>query len=200
MSQPPEVALDSEELDDLTLSSINFPVVGIGASAGGLGALMQFFEHMPVGNGMAFVVILHLSPNHESSAAEIFQRATTMPVIQVDAVTAIEADHVYVIPPSHDLTMNDGHLQLSEPTRISGRHVAIDLFFRTLAQVHKERAIAIVMSGTGTDGAAGLARVKEQGGITLAQTPEDAEYDGMPKAAIATRMVDFVLNAGRLVG
>ena len=195
MSQPPEASLDPEELDDLTLNAINFPVVGIGASAGGLGALIRFFERMPVGNGMAFVVILHLSPHHESSAAEIFQRATTMPVIQVDAVTAIEADHVYVIPPSHDLTMNDGHLQLSEPTRIGGRHVAIDLFFRTLAQVHKERAIAIVMSGTGSDGAAGLARVKEQGGITLAQSPEDAEYDGMPKAAIATGMVDFVVNA-----
>ena len=195
MSDQPEVSLDPEELDDLTPSSINFPVVGIGASAGGLGALLRFFEHMPVGNGMAFVVILHLSPTHESNAAEIFQRATKMQVVQVDAATDIKADHVYVIPPSHDLTMNDGHLELSEPTRIRGMHIAIDLFFRTMAQVHKERAIAIVMSGTGTDGAAGLARVKERGGITMAQSPEDAEYDGMPKAAIATGMVDFVLNA-----
>ena len=195
MSDPLDVPLDPEELDELMPSSISFPVVGMGASAGGLGALLRFFAHMPAGNGMAFVIILHLSPEHESNAAEIFQRVTKMPVIQVDQATAIEADHVYVIPPSHDLAMNDGHLQLAEPTRIRGMHVAIDLFFRTLAQVHKERAIAIVMSGTGSDGAAGLARVKERGGVTIAQSPEDAEYEGMPKAAIATGMVDFVTNA-----
>ena len=187
--------LDPEEIDEFTPSSIKFPVVGIGASAGGLGALLRFFEQMPAANGMAFVVILHLSPTHESNAAEILQRATKMPVIQVSEMTAIEADHVYVIPPNHDLAMDDGHLQLTEPTRVSGKHVAIDLFFRTLAQVHKERAVAVVLSGTGSDGAAGLARVKERGGVTLVQAPEDADYDGMPKAAIATGMVDFVMSA-----
>ena len=195
MTDQLDVPLDPEELDGLLPSSISFPVVGIGASAGGLGALLQFFENMPAANGMAFVVILHLSPKHESNAAEILQRVTKMPVIQVAEPTAIEASHVYVIPPSHDLSMNDGHLQLSEPARVRGMPASIDLFFRTLAQVHKERSIAIVMSGTGADGAVGLARVKEQGGVTLAQTPDDAEYDGMPKAAIATGMVDFVCNA-----
>ncbi|MEO7159303.1 MAG: chemotaxis protein CheB, partial [Polaromonas sp.] len=190
-----DAPLDPEDLDDLTPSSINFPVVGMGASAGGLEALLCFFEHMPAGNGMAFVVILHLSPTHESNVAEILQRTTNMTVIQVEESTAIEADHVYVIPPSHDLEMNDGELLLTDPTRIGGKHVAVDLFFRSLAQVHRERAVAIVMSGTGTDGAAGLARVKERGGITLAQRPEDAQYDGMPKAAIATGMVDFVASA-----
>jgi two-component system, chemotaxis family, CheB/CheR fusion protein len=195
MSDQLDVPLDPEELGELAPSSINFPVVGIGASAGGLSALMRFFEHMPAGNGMAYVVILHLSPKHESNAAAILQRATKMPVIQVEGSLAIEADHVYVIPPSHDLAMNDGHLQLSEPTRTRGAHLAIDLFFRTLAQVHKERAVAVVMSGTGADGAVGLARVKERGGVTLAQTPDDAEFDGMPKAAIGTGMVDFVLTA-----
>ncbi|MDB5870017.1 MAG: signal transduction histidine kinase with CheB and CheR [Polaromonas sp.] len=157
--------------------------------------MLRFFEQMPVVNGMAFVIILHLSPKHKSSASEILQRVTKMPVIQVMERTPIEANHVYVIPPSHDLAMDDGHLQLSEPVRIRGLHVAIDLFFRTLAEVHEERAIAIIMSGTGADGAAGLARVKEQGGVTLAQAPEDAEHDGMPKAAISTGMVDFVVNA-----
>jgi two-component system CheB/CheR fusion protein len=190
-----DVSTDSEDRTDLMRSSLNFPVVGLGASAGGLEALLRFLENMPAGNGMAFIIILHLSPQHESNAAEILQRSTSMPVVQVDARTAIEADHVYVIPPSHDLAMNDGHLELSEPTRINGMHLAIDLFFRTLAQVHQERAVAIVMSGTGADGAVGLARVKEQGGITMAQSPEDAQYDGMPKAAIGTSMVDFVLNA-----
>lgn len=195
MSDPLDVTSDPEELDDSTPSSINFPVVGIGASAGGLEALLRFFERMPADNGMAFVIILHLSPTHESNVAEILQRITKMPVIQVDGSTAIEAGHVYVIPPNHDLEMNDGELLLSDPTRISGKHVAIDLFFRSLAQVHRERAVAIVLSGTGTDGAAGLARVKERGGVTLVQTPEDAEYDDMPKAAIATGMVDFVASA-----
>lgn len=195
MSEQLDVSTDSEDRTDVRKSSLNFPIVGMGASAGGLEALLRFLENMPAGNGMAFVIILHLSPKHESNAAEILQRSTSMPVVQVEGRTAIEADHVYVIPPSHDLAMNDGHLQLAEPTRIKGMHLAIDLFFRTLAQVHQERAVAIVMSGTGADGAVGLARVKEQGGITMAQAPEDAEYDGMPKAAIGTGMVDFVLSA-----
>ena len=194
MSDQLQAPHDPEEIDEFTASTINFPVVGIGASAGGLGALLRFFEQMPAVNGMAFVVILHLSPTHESNAAEILQRATKMPVIQVSQRTSIQADHVYVIPPNYDLAMDDDHLQLTEPTRVSGKHVAIDLFFRTLAQVHKERAVAVVLSGTGSDGAAGLARVKERGGVTLVQAPEDADYDGMPKAAIATGMVDFVAS------
>jgi two-component system CheB/CheR fusion protein len=198
MSEQLDISPGLQEHNNSIKSSLNFPVVGIGASAGGLKALLRFFEQMPANNGMAFVIILHLSPTHESSAAEILQRATAMPVVQVEGEMPIEADHVYVIPPSHDLTMNDGRLQLSEPIRIKGMHVAIDLFFRTLAEVHQERSVAIVMSGTGADGAVGLSRVKEEGGITLAQAPGDAEYDGMPKAAIGTGMVDFVLGAGEM--
>ena len=195
MAKPLDTALDSDEFTELAPSSVTFPVVGIGASAGGLAALMRFFERMPADNGMAFVVILHLSPTHESNVAEILQRVTKMPVMQVEQDMPIQVNHVYVIPPGHDLTMNDGHLRLTDAVRVRGGPVSIDLFFRTLAQVHRERAVAIVMSGTGADGAVGLARVKEQGGVTLAQLPEDAEYDGMPKAAIATGMVDFVLSA-----
>jgi len=195
MADPHDASLDSENIDNLTKSMLNFPVVGIGASAGGLQALLRFFEKMPAANGMAFVVILHLSPDHESNVAEILQRAANMPVVQVNGPTAIEANHVYVIPPTHDLEMNDGYLQLSGQVRVRGAHLAIDLFFRTLAEVHQERAVAVVMSGTGSDGAAGLARVKEAGGVTLVQDPEDAQYDGMPKAAMATGMVDFVVTA-----
>ncbi|MGV8805512.1 MAG: chemotaxis protein CheB [Polaromonas sp.] len=191
---------DSEALDDRTPSALDFPVVGLGASAGGLEVLLQFFEYMPASNGMAFVIILHLSPHHESSVAEILQRVTKMPVSQIEGNTAIQADHVYVIPPNHDLAMRGGELRLNEPSRSQGRVVAIDLFFRSLAQAHQERSIAIVLSGTGSDGAVGLARVKECGGVTLAQTPEDAAYDGMPVAAIATGMVDFVLNAADMPG
>jgi two-component system CheB/CheR fusion protein len=174
-------------------SSIQFPVVGIGASAGGLPALLQFFENMPQHTGMAFVVILHLSPKHKSSADHVLQRATQMPVVQVIKSVEIEPDHVYVIPPNKHLSMIDGFLSLSPQERPRGNHIAIDIFFRTLAEVHRERAVAIVMSGTGSDGAVGLTRIKEQGGVTIAQLPSDAEHDGMPSAAIGTGIVDFVL-------
>lgn len=195
MSDQFDIPLDPEERTDLARSLLDFPVVGIGASAGGIEALLRFFARMPADSGMAFVIILHLSPDHPSNAAEILQHATPMPVLQVTQRSAIEANHVYVIPSTHDLVMNDGDLELAEPRRIKGVHLAIDLFFRTLAQVHQELAVAIVMSGTGADGAAGLARIKEKGGITLVQAPDDAEHDSMPKAAIATGVVDFVLKA-----
>ncbi|MEO7241567.1 MAG: chemotaxis protein CheB [Variovorax sp.] len=193
MSATAPPATDPEERP-LRRSHLTFPVVGSGASAGGLAALRQFFTQMPAHSGMAFVVILHLSPNHESNAAEILQRLTHMPVVQVVEPVPIEADHVYIIPPTSDLMMDDGGLRLREAQRIKGGvHSAIDLFFRTLAQVHGERGIAVVLSGTGSDGAVGLSRVKDAGGITMAQTPDDAEYDGMPRAAIATGMADIVL-------
>jgi two-component system CheB/CheR fusion protein len=178
---------------ELIPSTLPFPVVGIGASAGGLQAVKSFFAHMPNNNGMAFVVILHLSPDHQSIADKIFQEATKMPVRQVTETIAIEKNTVYVIPPAHRLTMNDGYLSVTPADRPPGMHVAIDLFFRGLADVHKERAFCVVLSGTGSDGAVGLSRIKEQGGVTLVQTPEDAEFDGMSRAAIDTQMVDLVL-------
>ncbi len=142
MSDQLAISFVPEERIDLASSSLDFPVVGMGASAGGLDALLRFFAKMPADSGMAFVIILHLSPDHESNAAEILQRATSMPVVQVTQRSAIEADHVYVIPSAHDLVMNDGYLELTEPKRIKGVHLAIDLFFRTLAEVHRERAVA----------------------------------------------------------
>jgi len=174
-------------------SHVDFPVVGIGASAGGLSALLRLFENMPQHTGMAFVVILHLSPKHQSSADTVLQRVTRMPVQQVGSAVRIEPDHVYVIAPNVQLSMVDGILSVSELERPRGGHVAIDVFFRTLAEVHRERAVAIVLSGTGTDGAVGITRIKEEGGVTLAQSPVDAEHEGMPAAAIRTGKVDFVL-------
>lgn len=176
-------------------SSVDFPVVGIGASAGGLPALVRLFENMPAVHEMAFVVILHLSPKHPSSAAAILQRATRMPVLQVTSKVQIEPGHVYVIAPNQHMSMVDGLLLVDPLDRPRGKHIAIDMFFRTLAEVHRERAVAIVLSGTGADGAVGLTRVKEQGGVTLVQAPADAEHDGMPTAAIRTGAVDFVLPA-----
>lgn len=177
----------------LSPSHLDFPVVGIGASAGGLQAIKLFFEHMPQDTGMAFVIILHLSPDHQSVADKIIQESTRMPVLQVTQPVPIEKNCVYVISPAQSLSLNDGYLRVSAAATQSTRHSAIDLFFRDLADVHRERAFCVVLSGTGSDGAVGLSRIKEQGGVTLAQVPEDAEYDGMPRAAIETRMVDLVL-------
>ncbi|MFL6675932.1 MAG: CheR family methyltransferase, partial [Massilia sp.] len=193
MNDTPRGLSSADATPEFASSSIDFPVVGIGASAGGLPALMRLFENMPAGNEMAFVVILHLSPKHTSSADQVLQRATRMPVIQVREPVRIEKGHVYVIAPNKHLSMVDGHLSVAELERPRGQHVAIDIFFRTLAEAHRERSVAIVLSGTGADGAVGLTRIKERGGVTLAQSPDDAEHDGMPLAAIRTGVVDFVL-------
>ena len=195
VSPPP---IDEDRLAELQPSPLRFPVVGLGGSAGGLPALLKFFEHMPPAPRMAFVVILHLSPHHESNAAHLLQQVTPMPVTQVTSSVPIEIDHVYVIAPGSDLLMNDGHLQVMPCERSIGRAVAIDVFFRTLAQVHQEKAVCVVLSGTGSDGAVGIARIKAQGGVTLAQPPAEAEHGDMPRAAIATGMVDIVLPVAEM--
>jgi two-component system CheB/CheR fusion protein len=194
----PQADAEAGKRPVVTPSSLRFPVIGIGASAGGLEALLRFFEHLPARTGMAFVVILHLSPRHESNAADILQRTTRMTVTQVTQPTPVEVDHVYVIPPGVELTMNDGYVRVTPGGRVKGQHVAIDVFFRTLAEAHRERAVSIVMSGTGSDGAVGLTRIKECGGIAIAQAPDDAAHAGMPQAAIATGMVDIVLPAAEI--
>ncbi|RQZ12440.1 PAS domain S-box protein [Burkholderia sp. Bp9031] len=179
-------------------SDLRFPVVGIGASAGGTTALQTFFESAPTGMDMAFVVVMHLAPEQVSHLDSVLQRTTGMPVHQVTATMPIEKNHIYVIAPGKYLEMSDGCLRCSEHDRPEGAVLAIDHFFRTLADVHDARAIGIVMSGTGSDGAAGLSRIKEAGGITLAQTPDDAEYAEMPQHAIATTHVDIVLPAAEM--
>lgn len=177
----------------------DFLVVGIGASAGGIGALKQLFDGIPSDCGMAFVVILHLSPDHESNLAAILQQKTAMTVTQVTETVKVEPNHVYVIPPTKHLEMMDGVIQLADlPTPVRGRRVPIDIFFRTLADAWGKFAICVVLSGTGSDGALGLKRVKEVGGIALVQDPTEAEYDGMPRCAIGTGLVDIVLPLDEL--
>lgn len=196
MSNSPEPSTPKNS--HLARSTLEFPVVGIGASAGGIQALMTFFEHMPNDCGMAFVVIMHLSPKHESNVDKIIQNVTKMPVLQVTQAVAIERNRIYVIPPALDLSMNDGYLRLQQPERERGPQVAIDLFFRALADVHHSHAVGIVLSGSGADGSVGLSRIKEQGGVTLAQAPDDAEYESMPSSAIETGMVDIVLPVAEM--
>jgi two-component system, chemotaxis family, CheB/CheR fusion protein len=172
-------------------------LVGIGASAGGILALREFFAEVPEESGIAFVVIMHLSPDHESQLAEVLQHDVRIPVRQVRDRTRIEADHVYVIPPNRSLTLADGHLELAEFTERRGHRAPIDLFFRTLAESYPDGA-GVLLSGSGTDGVVGLKALKETGGLIMAQLPEEAEYDTMPRALIATGLVDFVLPAREL--
>lgn len=190
---------DSESEDlELPVQPKDFLTVGIGASAGGIKPLKEFFAAMPDRNGMAFVVILHLSPEHESQLSAVLQTNTSMPVIQVQETVKIEPDHVYVIPPTKHLVMVDGEIRLIEPETIRGKRVPIDLFFRTLAEAHRKNGVCVVLSGTGADGAAGLKRVKEAGGFCIVQDPTEAEYDGMPRSAIATNLVDLILPVGEM--
>ncbi|MDB6076783.1 MAG: chemotaxis protein, partial [Akkermansiaceae bacterium] len=175
-----------------------FPVVGIGASAGGVSALKSFFEKAPVDGGLAYVVIMHLSKDHESVLAQILQTSTRMPVRQVNEPLTVEPDHVYVIPPDRNLAMIDGIISLTARAEAPGKRIPIDLFFRTLADAYGKDAYAVVLSGTGKDGTMGIERVKEVGGVTLVQSPEDAEFDGMPLSAIATHLIDIVLPAAEL--
>lgn len=188
----------SPQNPNLSPSHLDFPVVGIGASAGGLEALCTLFRQMPADSGMAFVIVLHLSPDHQSVADRIIQETTAMPVRQVTEPVPIERNHVYVISPANRLSTNDGYLRVTPANRRRGDHVAIDLFFRDLADVHKDHAFCVVLSGSGADGAVGLSRIKEQGGVTLVQAPDDAQYDSMPRAAIDTGMVDIVLPAAEI--
>jgi two-component system CheB/CheR fusion protein len=176
----------------------NFLVVGLGASAGGVKALQEFFATMPPNSGMAFVVILHLSPEHESSLAEIIQAQTAMPVVKVTETHQVEPNHVYVIPPNSQLEMFDGVVRCVASNGKSGARVAVDTFFRTLADVYERNGVCIVLSGTGTDGTIGLKHIKERNGFAIVQDPQDAEYDGMPRSAIATKLVDWILPVRRM--
>ena len=172
--------------------SHEFPIVGIGASAGGLAAFEQFFTALPPDSGMAFVVVQHLSPPHKSILPEIIQRYTAMPVAQVTDGVEVKPNRVYVIPPGSDLALREGTL-LAKPEAARGYRLPIDFFFRSLAQDQGERAIGIVLSGTGSDGSLGVKTIKAEGGLTIAQEPETAEFEDMPRNAIATKDVDFIL-------
>ena len=176
----------------------DFLVVGIGASAGGVGALKQFFSEMPSDSGMAFVVILHLSEEYKSSLAEIIQRETKMPVLQVTDTIKVEPDSVYVIPPAKHLEMTDGVIKPKDPIREKGVRVPIDRFFRTLADAYGRKAVSIILSGTGTDGTLGMKYIKGRDGFAIVQDPLDAEYDGMPRSAIETKIVDVVLPVSEM--
>ena len=170
-----------------------FPIVAIGASAGGLEAYREFFHALPPVMGMAFVLIQHLDPTHESMLTEIIAKATTMPVEEVKSGVTIQQNRVYVIPPNALMALANGVFQLSPRGKTPGQHLAVNFFMHSLAQERKSSAIAIVLSGTGADGTAGMEDIKAEGGITFAQDPATAKYDGMPRSAIDSGCADFIL-------
>ena len=188
-----EISAAGEPLNISSESS--FLIVGIGASAGGLAAFEDFFSGMPADRepGMAFVLVQHLAPDHKSLLAELIRRYTRMQVFEVEDGMKVLPNCTYIIPPNRDMAFFNGSLQLLEPALQRGIRLPIDFFFRSLAQDQHERAIGIVLSGTGSDGTLGIRAIKGEGGMVMAQNPASTEHDGMPRSAIATGLVDYEL-------
>ena len=183
-------------IDKFTLP--NFPIVGIGASAGGLEALEQFFENMPKGNGMAFVVIQHLDPTHVGMMPELLQRITPMKVFSATDALKVKPNCVYVIPPGKSMSLLKDALHLFDPTEVRGLRLPVDVFFRSMADDRQDKSIGIILSGMGSDGSLGLKAIKENNGMVLVQDPSSAKFDGMPRSAIETVIPDIVAPAEEL--
>jgi two-component system CheB/CheR fusion protein len=184
--------------EDQKISAHRLSIVGIGASAGGLEAMEQFFRAMPTDSGMAFVLVTHLAPDHDSLLTEILQRATAIPVTTVLDQVQVAANHVYVIPPNRDLAIFHGKLQLSIPEIPHATRMPIDAFLRSLAEDQSEKAIGIILSGTGTDGTLGLRAIIGAGGISVVQEPASAKYDGMPASAIQAGYATHILAVEKM--
>ena len=184
---PPDPNSDSSEERLLTTR-----IVGLGASAGGLEPLEQFLAHVPAASGLAYIVVQHLDPTHKAMLTEILQRATPMPVREVAASMRVEPNAVYVIPPNTELTVMNGEMRLAEPNEPRGLRLPVDVLFSSLARDQADRAIGVVLSGMGSDGTLGLQAIKAQGGLTVAQDPTSAQFDSMPKSAIAAGAADIV--------
>ena len=175
------------------LSKNLFPVVGIGASAGGLEAFKKLIKAIPENSGMAYILVQHLHPEHESALPEILQRVTKIPVVEIRDNVHVDRDHIYVIPSNKMLVATDGVLKLSPRSAKDRLNLPIDIFFSSLAEVHQSHAIGVILSGTGADGTVGLKDIKDHGGLTFAQDTSSASYDGMPQHAIDAAVIDFIL-------
>ena len=198
--KPARSALRAAVTAPVTSVTKAFPIVGIGASAGGLEALEQFLGHVPAASGMAFVIVQHLDPTHKGIMPELLQRATRMKVVQVKDRTKVRPDCVYVIPPNKDMSVLHGVLHLLEPTSPRGLRLPIDFFLRSLAQDQQERSIGVILSGMGSDGTLGLRAIKEKAGVVLVQEPATAKFDGMPRSAIDAGLADIVAPVQQMPG
>ncbi len=172
-----------------------FPIVGIGASAGGLEAFTELLRHLPGKTGMGFVLVQHLAPRHESFLTELLSRSTEIPVTEVKEGMAVEPDHVYVIPPNTNMTIGNGVLHLMPRPAAPVLHLPIDYFLRSLAEDRKTASIGVILSGTASDGTLGMKAIRAEGGITFAQDEQSAKYYDMPRHAISAGCVDFVLSS-----
>ncbi|MCU0629692.1 MAG: PAS domain-containing protein [Methanoregulaceae archaeon] len=175
-----------------------FPIIGIGASAGGLEALEQFLHAVPDGSGMAFIIVQHLDPDYKGFMPELLQRITRMPVQQVSDNMEVRPDCVYVIPPNRDLSLLHGNLYLLEPAKPRGMRLPIDFFFRSLAEDLQGKSVGVILSGMGSDGTLGLRAIKEKAGLVVVQNPESAKFDGMPRSAIDAGLADIIAPATEL--
>lgn len=173
-------------------------IVGIGASAGGIEALTDFFREVQPDSGMAYVVILHLSPDYDSQLTQVLQSVARIPVTQVTETVKVVVNHIYVVPPNKHLQMEDGDITVHPNTHIEERRAPVDIFLRTLAETHGSRALAVILSGTGANGSMGLKRIKENGGGVFVPSPREAVFSEMPRHAIATDLVDEVLPVGQI--
>jgi two-component system, chemotaxis family, CheB/CheR fusion protein len=180
--------------------SVSFPIIGIGASAGGLEALEHFLSHVPKNSGMAFVIVQHLDPTRKGIMPELLQRATVMKVLQVRDRAVVQPNCVYVIPPNKDMSILHGVLHLLEPVSPRGLRLPIDFFLRSLAQDRQEHSIGVILSGMGSDGTLGLRAIKEKAGMVLVQDPGTAKFDGMPRSAINAGLADIVAPVDDLPG
>lgn len=171
----------------------SFYIVGIGTSAGGLEGIEQFFINMPANSGLAFVLVPHLDPTHISILPDLIQKYTEMRVIRIKDGMKVEPNCVYVIPPNKDMAILHGVLQLIDPIKTTGPRLPIDYFFRSLAVDQQEKSIGIILSGMGTDGTLGLRAIKGELGMAMVSDPQSAKYDSMPRSAIETGLIDYIL-------
>ncbi|MGB8247805.1 MAG: chemotaxis protein CheB, partial [Chlorobium sp.] len=183
---------ESEQKTEQIAAERSFPVIGIGASAGGLEAIELFLKHVPYPSGMAFVIVQHLDPTRKGIMVELLQRVTSMAVCQVSDRLRIEPDHVYVIPPNHDMTMLHGVLYLLDMVKPRGLRLPIDFFFRSMADDLQHHSVGVILSGMGSDGTLGLRAIKEKGGGVFVQEPVSSKFDGMPRSAIDEGLADVV--------
>jgi two-component system, chemotaxis family, CheB/CheR fusion protein len=186
-TEPPAIEAEANQP-----GKVNFPIVGIGTSAGGLEALEKFLSHVPEYCGLAFVVIQHLSPDHAGNLPELLQRSTTLKVLQVNGPTKVQPDQIYVIPPNKDMSIRDRTLHLQDPAGKHGLRLPINIFLRSLAEDCAEQSIGVILSGMGSDGTLGLSAIKELGGLTLVQEPATAKFDSMPKSAIDAGVAEII--------
>src|SRR5665213_272693 len=179
-------------------ASTNFAVIGIGASAGGLDACRKFVAALPANTGMAFVLVQHLDPTHESMMVDLLAGHASVAVLQATDGMPIEPEHFYIIPPGTYLSVRHGTLHLSEPQAPHGSRLPFDFLLHSLAEEFGARAIGVILSGTGADGSLGLQAVQHEGGLVIAQDPDEASFDGMPRSAILTGAVDLVLPVAKI--